>query len=351
MKCDAFTLLVRKLYAVRISILPLVGVLVVSCAGPQQATQPEAVSGPASAPDVAAAPQPSNAAAAKPDAPAPASASKDEARANTPTPEEDAAPLPEGFVAIEHPFHDGKNESRSALCGKLRVENVRGDPEAYEPFVVVTDTTTGKKIYEAHGRRYDMSGQTMRMELTASACGDVTGDGVAELLLTEKTLGAHCCYTHYVTSMTSPTKLIMTWDKGDSGDGIWPMKLKPGPAWQIQSVAVVPLPFDVAEGDPAVAYAFAPSFPIVFDLIGGKYQKRTFAFLDVLRKERDLAREACAKRPECEAYDLYEWGMAVMFDEWETEREKIVPQDEALRERLDVRALEMKKRMRAQLGG
>lgn len=246
---------------------------------------------------------------------------------------------------------DGKGESKSALCGKLRVENVRGHGEVYEPFVMVTDTITGKTIYEAHGQEDDWGdGQKKLRELTASACGDVTGDGVPELLLTEKTMGAHCCYTHYVTSMTSPTQLIMAWEKGDSGDGVWPVKLKPGPVWQIQSVTLVSPPFDVEAGDPPVPYAYVPGFPIIFDLVSGQYQKRTFAFLDVLRKERDQDRAACITRPNCESNHLYEWGMALMLGEWEAQKEQIVPDDVALRERLDVRAFLMKKKLRAQLG-
>ncbi len=323
----------------RITIVPLVGLLLVFCAGPKQTLEPTAAPAQAKAwTTVQASPTTSGADVAKPAAPL--HASKD-----------DAASLPEGFVAVPQPSYDARDEATFVFCGELRVENRRGNPDVFEPFVVVTDTTTGKQLYEARGRRYDVGvGATSRMALTASACGDVTGDGVAELLLTERTLGAHCCYTHYVTSMTSPTKLILKWEKGDSGDGIWPVKLKPGAAWQLQSVDLVWPPFDVEKGDPAVPYALIPGFPIVFDLGGGHYQKSTFTFLDALKNVRDAAREACTQRPDCEPYELYEWGMAVMFDEWDAQKANIV-RDAELRRVLDRRAIEMKQKMRAQLGG
>lgn len=258
---------------------------------------------------------------------------------------------PEGFVVVPHPFDDDYGTGKSVMCGTLKVENVRGDPKVYEPYVVVTDTKTGKKVYEAHGRRYDVGEpKKLVMQLTASLCGDLTGDGIPELMLTERTEGAHCCYTYYVASLTKPSKLIMTWDKGDSGNGFWPVKLKPGKAWQIESIDLVWPPFKVEEGDPSVAYAGVPGFPIVFDLVGGTYQKKTFAFIDALKKERDEERAKCAKRADCEPYVLSDWGMAVMFDEWDAEKDELVPEAD-LRQQLDKRAKEMKQRLRAQLGG
>ncbi len=249
------------------------------------------------------------------------------------------------------PLDDEVRGLAVATCGRLKVENRRGDPKVYEPFVVVTDAATGKKIYEAHGRRYDVGGgQSFRMELTASLCGDLTGDGVPELVLTERTIGAHCCYTHYVATLSSPSKLIWTWEKGDSGNAVRPLKLKPGKAWQLVSVDLVWPPFKVDEGDPAVSYAGVPGFPIVFDLVGGQYQKRTFAFLEGLKEERDAQRARCAARSDCEPDELHDWGMALMFDEWDAEKAKIVP-DAELRVQLDRRAAAMRERLRAQLGG
>ncbi len=247
----------------------------------------------------------------------------------------------------------------AARCGSLLVENRRGDPQVYEPFVLVTHASTGKKVYEAHGRRVAYEpGTVSHMALTASACGDLTGDGVPELLLTERTMGSHCCYTHYVASLTSPSRLIMTWDKGDSGNGIWPVKLKPGKVWQVASVDIVWPPFNVEEGDPSVPYAGAPGFPIVFDLVGGEYRKRTFDFVDALRRERDEHLASCKQRrgsateqpSGCEPYDLHDWGMALLLDEWDAKKEQVIP-DAELRAVLDKRAKAMKRQLRLQLGG
>jgi hypothetical protein len=334
----------------RVAASSCVALLVASCGAPHDATAPgvngrRAAASSELAPDASTPPSPVASAQLKP----PASATPGPTA--SPEPESASYVPPEGFVYVPGIFDEPEGTSKSALCGALKVENVRGDPNVFEPYVVVTDTKTGKKIYEAHGRRYDLGGvKPSLMQLTASLCGDVTGDGIPELLLSERTEGAHCCYTYYVTSLTRPSKLIMTWDKGDSGNGFWPVKLEPGKAWQIESVDLVWPPFKAEEGDPAVSYAGVPGFPIVFDLVGGTYQKRTFAFIDALKKERDEERAACGKRGDCDPYELHEWGMAVMFDEWDTQKEKIIP-DPDLREQLDRRAKEMKKRMRAQLGG
>lgn len=336
-------------YAPRVRLACCVAGLLIGCGSPEpleplaRPQTPVAMSMPSSSAPSSSAPAsspvapPGSGSAAVAPAPLPAAVADD-----------GPPPLPSGFVAIPQPFDEGLKPIR---CGNLQVENVRDDEKVFEPFVVVTDSTTGKKIYEAHGRRIEYEpGTVSHMSLAADVCGDLTGDGIAELILTERTLGAHCCYTHYVASLTSPSKLIMTWEKGDAGHGVWPVKLKPGKAWQLESVDLVWPPFKVAEGDPPVPYSGVPGFPIVFDRVGDTYQKRTFAFLDGLRKERDEARAACAKRPGCEPDELREWGMALLFDEWDRDQAQIIP-DAALRSVLDKRAKAMKALLRTQLGG
>lgn len=265
-----------------------------------------------------------------------------------PVAEEAEPPLPAGFVRVASD-PDALDAATPVACGAFQVTNVRGDPRVWEPFVRVTGPG-GRKVYEAHGRRYDLdAGVQVRMSLVADVCGDLTGDGVPELILTERTLGAHCCYTHYVVSLTAPTRNLLRWEKGDSGNGLWPAKLKAGPAWQVRSVDLVSPPFDVEAGDPSVSYAGMPGFPIVFELVGDTYEKRTFRFADALRAERDAERARCATTPGCEPYELYDWGMALLVGDWDRDKATIVA-DPELRAPLDRRAAAMLARMKQQLG-
>ena len=92
-----------------------------------------------------------------------------------------------------------------------------------------------------------------------------------------------------------------------------------------------------------------PHLEFVFDRsVEGAFKMEQL--LDGLKKERDEARAKCAAKGDCDPYVLHEWGAALMFDEWDTQKEKIIP-DPELRRQLDKRAKEMKQRLRAQLGG
>jgi hypothetical protein len=158
--------------------------------------------------------------------------------------------------------------SGPVACGRFRVENVFDDPTRFEPRVVVRDEQ-GRRVYEARGRRYQAGGPgepEARMALLVDSCGDLTGDGVPEIVMTESTVGAHCCYTHYVVSLTPTPRRLLMWEKGDGGFGLRPERLKPGPAWQLVSTHLVYPPFDVDAGDPALSYAGIPGYLIAAHL-------------------------------------------------------------------------------------
>ncbi|MBK7583457.1 MAG: hypothetical protein IPI67_25105 [Myxococcales bacterium] len=251
--------------------------------------------------------------------------------------------LPPEFVTF--------GESPRLECGKFVLEALTDASSNNEPYVRVT-AHNGKPIYQAKGREYSVGrGEPrMRMSLLADWCGDLTGDGVPELLLTERTMGAHCCYTHYVVSLTSPTHRLLMWEKGDGGHGVLPVKLKPGATWQLLSWDIIDPPFSVAAGDPVLSYATTPSFPIVFDLVGGKYQKHTFAFGAALAKRREAERAECRDKPaQCELSELLEWGYGLIIGDWAQEKSAAVP-DAELRTRLDVRAAAMKRLLEQRLG-
>jgi hypothetical protein len=249
--------------------------------------------------------------------------------------------LPLGFVEV--PFETGEG----IACGNLRIEHVFEGQSP--PFVRVWDAS-GRKLYEAKGRQYSIEHVAVRMSLTAEVCGDTTGDGIPELLMAERTEGAHCCYTYYVVSMTRPAKRLLMWEKGDGGHGLMPVKLIKGRAWQIRSWELVFPPFDVEAGDPVLSYATTPAYPIVFELVGDQYVKRTFLFGGALRSMRTEARDACRRAPDsCSWNELDEWGYGLIIGDWDTEKATAVT-DVDLRNRLDARAKQMRSLLRKHLG-
>ncbi len=258
------------------------------------------------------------------------------------------AALPPGFVYVPEPLEDDWKPSVS--CGDFVVQNVKpaNMTTVYEPFVVVNDKT-GKKVYEAHGRVDSMEGDKYRRSLVVDICGDLTGDGIPEIIMTEHTMGAHCCYTHYVVSLTNPSKRLLMWEKGDSGDGMKPIKLGKGKSYQLISYDRIFPPFKGEQGEPAVAYAFVPGYPILFELVGSEYKARTFLFGDALREMREKERAACKTQPDCETSELYEWGLALIIGDWDKQKATILPDPED-RKAFDRRNTEMRELLRRRLG-
>ena len=316
-----------------------IGLGLVSCAGgeptkaaprrpPVASLQPSIT-----APQAASAPAP---ASATPTALASADAPEDPA-------EEYGPPLPQGFVRLP--------ETGETLCAGLRVA-VISEPGGGEfaRFVRVLGAD-GKRLYEAHGRRYKldkMEKTTLGMDLWGEFCGDLTGDGVQELVLTEKTMGAHCCYTHYAVSLTSPPKRLLMWEKGDAGTPIVPAKYRPGPAWQIEGSVVMWPPFDTNQGDPVLSYASAPIVPVVFSLVGGEYKLTSLSFPEAYRKSRDAIHAACNADPSRCFGEIIAWIDSLVIGDWDAE--KATMKDVDLRNALDRRAAAMKKMLAAQIG-
>lgn len=219
---------------------------------------------------------------------------------------------------------------------------------AYEPFVVVNDKA-GKKVYEAHGRLDSIEGDKFRRSLVVDICGDLTGDGIPEIIMTERTMGAHCCYTHYVVSLTNPSTRLLMWEKGDSGDGLVPIKLGKGKSYQLISYDRIFPPFDGKDGEPAVSYADVPGYPILFELVGSEYKARTFLLTDALRNMREKGRAECKTQPGCEISPLYEWGLALIIGDWDQQKATILPEPEE-RKAFDRRSAEMRALLRRRLG-
>ena len=232
-------------------------------------------------------------------------------------------------------------------CGTLRVQVLPEGPP-YPRFVRVLGPD-GKRLYEAHGRKYKVDATaTFQADLSGEFCGDLTGDGVPELVMTEHTMGAHCCYTRYVVSLTAPPKRILMWEKGDSGTDIRPVKLRPGPTWQLTDLVVMWPPFDTNKGDPVLSFASAPLVPVVFSFTGGELKLTSLSFPEIYRKSRDELRVACAADPNDCSGEIIEWIDSLAIGDWDSE--KLLIKDLDLRKGLDRNAAAMRKLMAAQLG-
>lgn len=304
--------------------------LVHACAAPPPPPPPAPAPSPAPVP-TAAAPAPT----------ASAVATADPAPADEPLPPSLTQPLPEGFQAIA-----AEGETR---CGDFRVEVLPEPGWQYVTFVRVK-SAQGKVVYEAHGRVEKAGTDKLHQTLGGTFCGDLTGDGIPELAMTESSGGVHCCYTYYVVSLTTPPKRLLMWEKGDAGTRFVPVKYRPGPAWQLQGWYVFWPPFDTERGDPVLSYASAPVIPAVLSLTGGSYALTSLSFPEAYRRDRDEWRARCAAQKDCSAdvSTLFEWVDAVAIGDWDAERAKMP--DQALAKALDGRAAATRKKLEKELG-
>lgn len=282
----------------------------------------------------AAPPQPT----APPVAPTATAVPSSTAKAEAPPPPPDEAPLLPGFVRLAP---EGKTR-----CGDLEVQFIKEPRGSYEHFVRVSGPD-GKRLYEAHGRRYKLGDTPAIMHMSGEFCGDLTGDGVPEIVLTESTVGAHCCYTHYVVSMTSPPKRLLMWEKGDAGTPVFPVQYREKGPYQLQGSVVMWPPFDVAKGEPALSYAGAPVVPVVFALIQGEYRLASLSFPAAYREGRDLTKAACRRTPDDCHGQLISWIGSLVIGDWDQEKKD--PMYDDLRAALERPTPEMK-RILASLG-
>jgi hypothetical protein len=311
--------------------------LLAACAAPPPPAPPALPTAAGSAPSAVAGAAPS--ASAVPSAVASAAPSAVASAAPREDAEPAPTPLPDGFVGI--PEGGGP-------CGAFRVEEPK-EPGWGELTFVRVRAAGGKVVYEAHGRTEKAGTDTMHQTLGANYCGDLTGDGVPELVMTESSMGAHCCYTYYVVSLTTPPKRILMWQKGDAATSFRPVKYRPGPAWQLQGYFVFWPPFTEA-GDPVLSYASAPVVPVVLTLVNGAYALTSLSFPEAYRKDRDELRARCGVDPylSADACDLYGWLDAVAIGDWAQERSKI--KDAGLGQALDKRAAATRRKLEKELG-
>jgi hypothetical protein len=234
-------------------------------------------------------------------------------------------------------------------CGDYNIESL---PDANVPdisFVRVT-TSSGKRVYEAHGRYIPKTTPPLHQNLGLEFCGDLTGDGILEFVMLESSGGAHCCYTYYVVSLTTPPRRLLMWQKGDAATPLVPVKLHPGATWQLQGSVVIWPPFDPERGDPVLSYATAPVVPAVLSLVNGNYALTSLSFPEVYRKHRQELRADCADGNDCEPMEteIYAWIDALVIGDWDTERTQVT--DLQLRAALDRHSAALRKTLARELG-
>ena len=170
--------------------------------------------------------------------------------------------------------------------------------------------------------------QYIDADLTVDFCGDLTGDGIPELVMTESTMGAHCCYTRYVVSLTNPPKRLLMWEKGDAGTAILPVKYGTGRDWQLEDLAVVWPPFDVDKGDPVLSYASAPLVPVVFSSSARRISvSPPSPTPQAYAKQRDTMKQECAKDPSGCFGELLIWIDSLVIGDWDNEKKAMKDQD------------------------
>ncbi len=315
----------------------------VACASGPAAAPIEPVIPPAASLSAAASASSPPVASAPPAGSAPPAAS--EVAAIPPADEDPEHPLPPGFVHIP--------EKGEARCGALRVEMMpepQGD--SMMRFVRVS-AADGSLLHDFHGAKYKFDPaqpESMQTYVSVEFCGDLTGDGTPEIVLTEATMGAHCCYTHHVFSLSKPVKNLMTWEKGDMGTPLWPARYRPTGAWQIEGRVVFWPPFkaDKNSNDPAISYAGAPVIPAVMSLVRGRYTLTSLSFPDAYRLSRDSIHRSCAEKPDECGGELIAWVDSLVIGDWKTERAKPMYKD--ILSSLDQRAAATRQALLRSLG-
>lgn len=102
-------------------------------------------------------------------------------------------------------------------------------------------------------------------------CGDITGDGVPEVVLMQFSGGAHCCATHSVYTLSTPPRRILRAFTGH-GDSIGIEQLDGQGAKEILSND---WRFAYAYG---MSFADSPALPLIYSYQGGQYVENTRAF-------------------------------------------------------------------------
>ncbi|MFC4640059.1 hypothetical protein [Deinococcus hohokamensis] len=186
-----------------------------------------------------------------------------------------------------------------ALLGGLLLSASAAGKAARPDPVKVTTGTCGKYTVQLRENGFDEPEDSVRLLLGGKAvvtlrdvhvsrdyCGDLTGDGVPEVILGRFSGGAHCCFDYSVYSLTTPLRRILHAATAHSDgfevtqlDGQGPRELVTGD-WR----------FAYAYG---LSFADSPALPKVYALRGGQYVEATRDFPQfLLQGLNDTASEA-----------------------------------------------------------
>lgn len=157
----------------------------------------------------------------------------------------------------------------------------------------------------------------------ASSCGDLTGDGTIELVVSYSTGGAHCCHTDVVLELVEPPRVLLAMDMGDGGYA-YPVKLRPGKGYQLVSRDMT-----LAGAGLAVPYAGVPGYPRVLDWDGEHFVDRTRRFPAFVAAERakTLKELACepVDSPCLEALGAFVAASSRLVGDWPQQRARLAP--------------------------
>src|SRR5207249_2117197 len=125
----------------------------------------------------------------------------------------------------------------------------------------------------------------------AAWCKDVTGDGMPELMIEEYTGGAHCCSEGTLLSLDKTLSVVVGEIDGGSFGVPAPRRLDAQrPSFQLVGRNGALAYFDAGPED-FVSFACTSPFPRVLDYRGGHFVEATKDYPDLLRSDRQAARE------------------------------------------------------------
>jgi hypothetical protein len=148
--------------------------------------------------------------------------------------------------------------------------------------------------------------------IEALYCGDLTGEGTPELVLSTYSGGAHCCFTYDVLSMTPRLPNLLHWEAGNGGlNRLALLKGRP--------------PYEIVGSDDRFAYfadlpvAASPFLPIVFAYRNGRYVNATRDYPQLVKDDQAEARQQlanCAGDEFCEkSFALHVYADGILLNQ------------------------------------
>jgi hypothetical protein len=168
----------------------------------------------------------------------------------------------------------------TAACGGYAIAWTSGplDTTKQHPEITAADAR-GRRVLRA-----TIDDQNGFSTIAPHSCGDMTGDGAAELVYVTYTGGAHCCSAVNIAELAHPDARILDSDLGNGGVTAIE-QLDQGGSLEVVATSDVFAYF----GD--LSFAASPFLPLVFAFREGAYTEATRDFPDHVR---DALRDAQA---------------------------------------------------------